>query len=463
MTQAAPASGPAPEVRPATTAGPRRGLVLSGGGAKGSFTAGAVEYLFTRAHYFPEILTGTSIGSICSGIIAQARTPAEFAQVTATLRDTILAMGTPGAAVVPQTWLQELAATHSGKEIAAYLEAQQSPPPPPDPDLDVDVLAPPAADTSRGAHNLVSLLGSMALRPHILRDMRAHDSSIMLFDPFAAALRGEAADSPIAALDLAAVARPGLEVRLTVTALNDSCIRYVDQHGAIVERDARTPAPGAPVPGVIEGMLASSSVPTIFPPRRMGDDVYVDGGIVQNIPLAPALELGADDVVVVLSEQRLCPPPTQDYATADALSVLYRAESFVAFFDQQRRDLEYADAAGAHVRLIEPIVDVVGAFDISADRMRINMDYGWLRACAQFGDLSASNLSDVNDAADRITAARARLLHFAAGEGSSHPAFAESVASARRQIEMGLATFADAGLAVPAGAEEWARFAVPAV
>ena len=133
----------------------------------------------------------------------------------------------------------------------------------------------------------------------------------------------------------------------------------------------------------------------------------------------------------------------------------------MAFFDQQRRDLEYADGAGVPVRLIEPIVDVVGAFDISADRMRINMDYGWLRACAQFGDLSASNLAAVNDAADRITAARARLLHFAAGDGSSHPVFAESVASARRQIEEGLATFADAGLPVPAEAGEWARLAVP--
>ncbi|MCB9726991.1 MAG: patatin-like phospholipase family protein [Deltaproteobacteria bacterium] len=49
----------------------------------------------------------------------------------------------------------------------------------------------------------------------------------------------------------------------------------------------------------LEHVLASASIPFLFPPVRIGDFWYTDGGLRQNTPLSPALRLGADRLLVV--------------------------------------------------------------------------------------------------------------------------------------------------------------------
>jgi len=45
--------------------------------------------------------------------------------------------------------------------------------------------------------------------------------------------------------------------------------------------------------------LASAAIPLLFPAVRVASTYYVDGGLRLNTPLAPALRLGADRVLVV--------------------------------------------------------------------------------------------------------------------------------------------------------------------
>jgi NTE family protein len=45
--------------------------------------------------------------------------------------------------------------------------------------------------------------------------------------------------------------------------------------------------------------LASAAIPLLFPPVQLGSQLYVDGGVRQNTPIAPALRLGATHVLVV--------------------------------------------------------------------------------------------------------------------------------------------------------------------
>lgn len=45
--------------------------------------------------------------------------------------------------------------------------------------------------------------------------------------------------------------------------------------------------------------MASAAVPIIFPPVKIGSHFYVDGGIRQNTPMSPAVQLGADKVLIV--------------------------------------------------------------------------------------------------------------------------------------------------------------------
>ena len=45
--------------------------------------------------------------------------------------------------------------------------------------------------------------------------------------------------------------------------------------------------------------LASAAIPVLFPPVRIGRELFMDGGVRQNTPIAPALRLGATHVFAV--------------------------------------------------------------------------------------------------------------------------------------------------------------------
>jgi len=50
---------------------------------------------------------------------------------------------------------------------------------------------------------------------------------------------------------------------------------------------------------LIEAVLASASVPGLLPPTRIGDEHFIDGGIVNSIPIAQAVDAGARTVFVL--------------------------------------------------------------------------------------------------------------------------------------------------------------------
>ncbi len=50
----------------------------------------------------------------------------------------------------------------------------------------------------------------------------------------------------------------------------------------------------------VDHILASCSIPVVYPPTPIGDVRFWDGGTVANTPLGPAIDAGAEDIVVVL-------------------------------------------------------------------------------------------------------------------------------------------------------------------
>ena len=50
----------------------------------------------------------------------------------------------------------------------------------------------------------------------------------------------------------------------------------------------------------VDMVLASASIPLLFPPVRLGRHLLWDGGLLVNTPLAPVVALGADEVITVL-------------------------------------------------------------------------------------------------------------------------------------------------------------------
>ena len=62
-----------------------------------------------------------------------------------------------------------------------------------------------------------------------------------------------------------------------------------------------------------DAILASAAIPGVFPPRRIGDRVFIDGGVADNTPLSGAVQLGADTVYVLPASYPCplgAPPPT---------------------------------------------------------------------------------------------------------------------------------------------------------
>lgn len=62
---------------------------------------------------------------------------------------------------------------------------------------------------------------------------------------------------------------------------------------------------------LVEAVLASCALPGVFPPVRIGNEHFMDGGLVNSIPLERAVRLGADTVWVLhvgRVEERLSVP-----------------------------------------------------------------------------------------------------------------------------------------------------------
>jgi NTE family protein len=50
---------------------------------------------------------------------------------------------------------------------------------------------------------------------------------------------------------------------------------------------------------LVDAILASSAVPGILPPVKIGDEHFIDGGIVNSIPISRAVDLGATEIYVL--------------------------------------------------------------------------------------------------------------------------------------------------------------------
>lgn len=50
---------------------------------------------------------------------------------------------------------------------------------------------------------------------------------------------------------------------------------------------------------VVDCALASSSIPGAFTPARIGEKIFVDGGILERVPVEPLQQMGADVIVAV--------------------------------------------------------------------------------------------------------------------------------------------------------------------
>src|SRR6185437_8232585 len=329
-------------------------FVLAGGGTKGSFEVGVLQYLVGVEQIAPEVIAATSAGAIAATVLAQARTLDEFAARVDEIGEDVLAWTHTENVFGKQAWLSALDGTALGREIHHELTEGTRPPFPLNP---AAVLAtsggtPPRAAQGKSERraarrarrkrqrHLLRLVAGAGLRlPRVRRRFRTSGSSVLNLDPLGEALRHGSNQG----------------VRAGV-------VRYVTQDGTIVEADARTPAPGeaaGPV-DLIDGAIASASVPMIFPPHAMAGDDYVDGGVVEIIPVRAAVELGATRIFAVVAVPLAVPRDDRDYATAPAGYIGLRSMGMIGVAERQISNLNTVLPDGSTLTVVDPVVDVVG-------------------------------------------------------------------------------------------------------
>jgi NTE family protein len=79
---------------------------------------------------------------------------------------------------------------------------------------------------------------------------------------------------------------------------------------ASVERAAEQWFSAGPL---VDAILASAAVPGVLPPVEIGGEHFIDGGVVNSIPISRAVELGATEIFVLhvgRMEAKLVPPKT---------------------------------------------------------------------------------------------------------------------------------------------------------
>jgi NTE family protein len=272
------------------TLGERTGVVLSGGGADGAYEVGVLKALthgVSPATGYrpvdPEVYTGTSVGAFNAAYMA-SRPGRPATAVTAEL---------------DEIWMRRVANTPLGCGNGVFrvrgLPLQF---------LDPGCLLRPFQILTNSVKDSVDLAAFSAVKgaQFVASDTSLQSRLLSLID-----LQAFISPRPIDHLVTDEVSLEGLrrsDKRLTIAASNwELGVLRLFSKDEIVDTVGT------------DAILASAAIPGIFAPVSIGGVPYVDGGVLLNTPLLPAIREGATTIHVIfldplLPEVRLKPLPS---------------------------------------------------------------------------------------------------------------------------------------------------------
>lgn len=370
---------------------------ISGGGARASFQIGALQYLYRHDPEFtPTVFVGASAGAIVAAGLAQYDKVEQQSAWVDGLREIWMAMESSEAMFTPRAWYRKLL-----DDAPSWLQIMQPPPTPPRPAsrlalpfLRRETSAPTRAEAEppydplgfaltpeaevQPEWNLqqVSAIAShLGKLPRLGSDVSAiwtgleRTQSMYRPGPVLQELLEPAFFRPDR------VASSGMRLRVAMVALESGELRYMTEHGRIVDRD--NDLWDDERHDLTLGLLASCSIPGVFRAVPIDDETYVDGGTRENLPAELAVGLMGASRNYVVSSQVGGVARRPNMAADNVFSVVMRSTEIL--IDEAGRDeLEYAISAGA--RVIYPEVNVHDAMTVQPELLRINADYGWMRA-----------------------------------------------------------------------------------
>lgn len=138
---------------------------------------------------------------------------------------------------------------------------------------------------------------------------------------------------------------------------------------------------------------ASCSMPMVTPMVRLGDDMYVDGGVADSIPLEHTLKKGYDKIFVVLTrnkDYRKAPSPRVDKIwcryfrkypkLAQALEMRY------ALYNRQMDLVEQLEEEGK-IFVIRPEIKTISRTEHNRERLMEFYRHGYIQMMKQYDEL----------------------------------------------------------------------------
>jgi predicted acylesterase/phospholipase RssA len=292
-------------------------IVLSGGGALAAYEVGILRAVLsgrTAATNYqsvdPGVISGTSAGAVNAALLMSH-----------------LDRGIPQALdALTRVWLDEFASTMSrnnGVYRVRFNPLQLM-------DLGALIRNPmqPVADFVNDIRSLTRTLADRSLK--FALSTGALESRIAEFVDLAAFVASEALPRTLRrVLDLGSVEHSHRALRIAATNWQSGRLAVFENRHMTGERGYMA-------------LCASAAIPGIFPPVEVEGEMYVDGSLVLNTPLKPAIDAGATTLHVVYVD-----------AKVDDIPLARRASSLDVF--ERSRAITFAAAACKDVETVKLI------------------------------------------------------------------------------------------------------------
>jgi NTE family protein len=290
-----------------------RAIVFSGGGAYGAYEVGVLKALAERPDWtWPQVVTGASAGAFNAALLAAA--------YDGDLRQ--------AAQRIEEIWLQR---------IPGHVFRVRA-----DPRALLD-FAPAGyvAATGRWIGDIGSLSADFMRRLARVGLVGPFDERLLQLVDLASFI----SVAPLERL-LGEIVRPGKlrdsPVRLSIIATNwETGEMHVFRKPDMTDADA------------VSILLASAAIPGFFPPRKVGTQLFVDGGLVMNTPLKPAIDDGADEIHIIYLDPNVKEMPIlklqNTFDTLDrvlAINTAFHINSDIQTARQVNRAIELFEQAG---------------------------------------------------------------------------------------------------------------------
>jgi len=160
---------------------------------------------------------------------------------------------------------------------------------------------------------------------------------------------------------------------------------------------------------LIDGVLASASIPVSFPPVKLLSDMYVDGGVRDVVPIQSAVDLGADRIFAIVCSPNAESYPDGSFGDKHLAEIGDRVVLGILMDETVRNDIDPPRGWGVPVTTIQPSVDVHDIMTIAPGLISISMAYGYMRA-ADMAGLPAPEQQRCTELSDLITLKRREIL-----------------------------------------------------